>query len=52
MDRYFPHAMRKDVPLISPEVRAKLELARIARLATFRFSEGILPILKSNTNVL
>jgi PPOX class probable F420-dependent enzyme len=34
MDRYFPHAMRKDVPLISPEVRARLELARIARLAT------------------
>jgi PPOX class probable F420-dependent enzyme len=34
MNGYFPHAMGRNGPLISPEVRARLELTRIARLAT------------------
>jgi PPOX class probable F420-dependent enzyme len=34
MDRDLPPAMHKNDPLISPEVHARLELARIARLAT------------------
>jgi PPOX class probable F420-dependent enzyme len=34
MDTDLPRAMRKNDPLISPEVRARLEVARIARLAT------------------
>ena len=34
MDGYLPRAMATKLPFISPEVRARLEAARIARLAT------------------
>jgi coenzyme F420-0:L-glutamate ligase/coenzyme F420-1:gamma-L-glutamate ligase len=34
MDLDLPHAMANKLPLISPEIRARLETARVARLAT------------------